>query len=110
WYLNEWVETTHTIDYGVKSISGNEVVLQRIGQMPMPVDLKVTYKDGSTEEFYLPLEMMLGKKPTSATFVSYWGWANPEYKLQLKKPVKKVEIDPSKLMADINRSNNIAEQ
>lgn len=110
WYLNEWVETTHTIDYGVKGISGKEITLQRIGQMPMPVDLRVTYVDGSTEDLYLPLEMMLGKKPTTARFVSYWGWANPEYKLVVKKAVRKVEIDPSKLMADIDRSNNVMEK
>jgi hypothetical protein len=110
WYLNEWVETTHTIDYGVKSINDKEVILQRIGRMPMPVDLKITYEDGSSEDFYLPLEMMLGKKPTSAKYVSYWGWANPEYKLQLKKAVKKVEIDPSGLMADVDRGNNVLEK
>ncbi len=110
WYLNEWVETTHTIDYGVKSIEGNQVILQRIGQMPMPIDVRVIYTDGSTEDLYLPLQMMLGKKPTAARFVSYWGWAIPEYILKLKKPVKKVIIDPSLLMADVDRSNNIKEK
>ncbi len=110
WYLNEWIETTHTIDYGVKQISGNTITLQRIGQMPMPVDLRVTYIDGTVENFYLPLEMMLGKKPTASVFYGYWGWAIPEYTLDLKKEVKKAEIDPSLLMADIDRNNNVYEQ
>ena len=42
WYLNEWIQTTHTIDYGVKTVNGTEVTLERIGQMPMPVDVEVT--------------------------------------------------------------------
>ena len=47
WYLNEWTQTTHTIDYGVKSINGNEITIERVGKMPMPIDLEVTYKDGT---------------------------------------------------------------
>ncbi len=107
WYLNEWTQTTHTIDYAVKSISDKEIILNRIGQMPMPIDLKVTYVDGSIENFYIPLQMMLGKKPTTATILSDWGWANPNYNFSVKKSVKKVEIDPSLYMADVDRNNNI---
>lgn len=107
WYLNEWTQTIHTIDYAVKGVSGKEISLQRIGQMPMPIDLKVTYTDGSSEDFYIPLQMMLGKKPTSATVLSDWGWANPNYTFTAKKSIKKVEIDPSLYMADVDRSNNV---
>ncbi|RLD73219.1 MAG: M1 family peptidase [Bacteroidetes bacterium] len=109
WYLNEWVETTHTIDYAVKSVSDNKIVLNRIGQMPMPIDVKITYTDGSSEDFYIPLQMMLGNKPTQANTLSYWGWANQEFSFTTNKSVKKVEIDTSLLMADIDRSNNIYE-
>ncbi len=107
WYLNEWTQTIHTIDYAVEEISNNKISLKRIGQMPMPIDLKVTYTDGSSENFYIPLQMMLGKKPTSATILSDWGWANPNYTFSVKRSVKKVEIDPSLYMADVDRSNNI---
>jgi len=109
WYLNEWIETTHTIDYAVKSVSNNKITLNRIGQMPMPVDLKVTYIDGTSEDFYVPLEMMLGKKQTSAKVLPYWGWGNPEFTFTANKSVKKVEIDPSHLMADVDRNNNVFE-
>jgi len=109
WYLNEWIETTHTIDYAVKSVSDNKITLNRIGQMPMPVDLKVTYADGTSEDFYIPLEMMLGKKSTSAKVLPYWGWGNPEFTFTAKKSVEKVEIDTRHLMADVDRSNNIFE-
>lgn len=109
WYLNEWTQTIHTIDYAVKSVSNKEITLNRIGQMPMPIDLTVTYTDGTTENFYIPLQMMLGKKPTQATVLPYWAWGNPNFTFTTKKTIKKVEIDTSLLMADIDRSNNTFE-
>jgi hypothetical protein len=109
WYLNEWTETTHTIDYGVKSVEGNEITLERIGQMPMPIDVEVIYTDGTKQSYNIPLEMMRGNKPTTATILKDWGWAYPTYTFKAAKKVKSVEIDASKLMADINDENNVFE-
>ena len=106
WYLTDFGQTTNTIDYAVKSINGNQITLERIGLMPMPLDLTVTYTDGKTEDFYIPLRLMYGEKPTSATIKDDWGWAYPTYTLETSKQVKSVEIDPKKLTADINRENN----
>ena len=110
WYLTDWAQTTNTIDYGVKEINGKTIILERIGQMPMPIDITVNYADGSSEEFYIPLRMMRGEKPTNATTKADWPWAYPTYTLETDKSVKSVEIDPSELMADINRENNVAQQ
>ena len=107
WYLNEWTQTLHTIDYGIKSVDGKIITLERIGQMPMPIDLEVTYTDGSKESFNIPLRMMRGHKPTSATIIKDWGWAYPTYTFTTSKTVKAVEIDKSKLMADVNLDNNV---
>ncbi|WP_088324694.1 M1 family metallopeptidase [Polaribacter tangerinus] len=109
WYLNEWTQTLHTIDYGVKSVVGNEITLQRIGQMPMPIDLEVVYADGSVENFNIPLRIMRGNKPTTATVIEDWAWANPIYTFKTSKNIKSVTIDKSKLMADINDDNNVFE-
>lgn len=106
WYLIDFGQTTNTIDYGVKSIEGKTVTLERIGQMPMPIDLSVSYVDGSKEGFYIPLQMMRGEKPTDATIVGDWAWAYPTYTLKASKEVASVEIDSSQMMADINRENN----
>ena len=106
WYLNEWTQTTHTIDYSVKSIEAKTIILERIGQMPMPIDVEVTYLDGNSESFNIPLEMMRANKPTVATILKDWGWANPTYTFKTAKAVKSVAIDKSKLMADINEVNN----
>lgn len=110
WYLNEWVNTTHPIDYGIKSIDDNTVTLERVGTMPMPVDVSITYVDGSSENFNIPLRMQYGHKPTTNTILPDWAWAYPTYSFKVTKAVKKVELDPSKLMADFNQENNILEK
>ena len=109
WYLNEWTQTLHTIDYGVKSVNGKTITLERIGKMPMPIDVEVVYQDETTESFNISLEMMRGSKPTTATFLKDWGWAYPTYSFDVSKEVKSVQIDKSGLMADINLENNIFE-
>lgn len=106
WYLTDFVQTTNTIDYAVASIEGNKVTLKRIGLMPMPIDLSVTYTNGKTEDFYIPLQMMRGEKPTKATIIKDWAWAYPTYTFETSKPITSVQIDPMGLMADVNLTNN----
>src|SRR5690606_6646976 len=65
WYKEYWVYSTKSIDYGIESVkdagNGTTVIkLQRVGLMPMPIDLVITYKDGSQEMVYLPLVMQRG--------------------------------------------------
>ena len=91
----------------MKSVEGKSITLERVGLMPMPIDLSVTYTDGSNEEFYIPLQMMRGEKPTSATIISDWAWAMPNYTFEASKAVKSVEIDSSQMMADVKRENNL---
>lgn len=110
WYLIDFAQTTNTIDYAVDSITDKTVSLKRIGIMPMPIDLTVTYTDGTTEDFYIPLQMMRGEKPTEATIIADWAWANPNYTFEVSKTVKSVNIDPKQGMADVNRENNVMEK
>lgn len=106
WYLIDFAQTTNTIDYRIQSVEGKTITLERIGLMPMPLDLSVTYKDNSMEQFYIPLQMMRGEKPTTATILKDWAWAYPEYTFKTKKPVKHIEIDPKGLLADVDLTNN----
>lgn len=106
WFLNEWIETTHTIDYAISKVEKNTITLARVGQMPMPIDVTVTYIDGETEDFNIPLRMMLGEKSTKATILKDWSWGHPTYTFSTSKEIKEVEIDKSQLMADVDRENN----
>ena len=117
WYLIDWTQTTNTIDYAVTDLTeeGETTIvnLERIGLMPMPLDVKVTYTDGTSEMIYIPLQMMRWNKPAEdgmeRTLAKDWAWAYPTYKLSIAKPkstISNVQIDPAGLMADINRENN----
>ncbi|SDB61605.1 hypothetical protein SAMN03097699_2624 [Flavobacteriaceae bacterium MAR_2010_188] len=106
WYLSDWLNTTNTIDFGVKNIEGNKVEIERLGKTPMPIDLNVEYTDGTSEQFNIPLRDMRGNKPTESTILEDWAWAYPTYSFEAKKPIKCVTIDPNNLMADINPENN----
>ncbi len=120
WYLTDWTKTTNTIDYAIKSVESKgettEITLERIGLMPMPIDLYVAYEDGSHELFYIPLRMMWGEKPNpftelKRTVLEDWAWAYPIYDLKIDngKKVKSVIIDATQRMADINPDNNVWE-
>ncbi|MBW3545691.1 MAG: M1 family metallopeptidase [Bacteroidetes bacterium] len=119
WLFLDWVGTTNSIDYGIGSLdaaaNGNAVVrLQRMGEMPMPIDLVVTYTDGSQELVYIPLRMMYGEKEENLglkrTLAPDWTWVSRSYELELSRPLQEVqqlEIDPSGRLADVDRSNNL---
>ena len=118
WYLIDWTQTTNTIDYGIQSVSPDgektHVQLERIGLMPMPLDILVVYKDNSRETFYTALRMMRGEKENpyagiERTVLPDWPWAYPTYGFTIDRPIEEIQaivIDPSLLMADIDSSNN----
>ena len=106
WYLIDFGQTTNTIDYAVKTIEDNTATLERIGLMPMPIDAKVTFADGTTKMVHIPLRMMRWVKPNAENVQEDWPWAMPTYELKMDKEISKVEIDPSQLMADVKRDNN----
>ena len=107
WYLNWWARTTYTIDYTINVQNKNQVVLKRLGRMAMPLEVAVTYQDGSKELFYIPLDLMRGEKNIKATRLKDSTWGNPVYTFRTQKTIAKAEIDPSKKMADVNLENNI---
>lgn len=117
WYLTDFTQTTNTIDYGIKKVISEDkttkITLERIGLMPMPIDVLVTFEDDSQESYYIPLQMMWYKKVNPYPVIKRhilkdWSWAKPTYEFEVthKKRIKNILIDPSKLMADINLKNN----
>ncbi len=116
WFKEYWMNSTKTVDYGLNDIQAGEkgaiLSIQRLGKMPMPVEVCVTYKDGSKEMHYMPLDLMLAAKPAEyANWITHkeWQWTAPTYTFEISKPIsqlKAIEIDPSYRLPDINRSNN----
>ncbi|KAA1247291.1 M1 family metallopeptidase [Aquimarina sp. RZ0] len=118
WYLTDWTQTTNTIDYSIKEVLENgdktTVTLERIGIMPMPIDVYIEYTDGTQESFYIPLRIMRAEKNNpfpsiKRTILSDWTWTSPTYTMDIINPkskIKSITIDPHYKMADINSANN----
>jgi hypothetical protein len=119
WYREYWVNTTKTIDYGIDSVfeqdGATRIRLKRTGKMPMPVDVLLSFKDGTKEMHYVPMYLMFGEKPAEDTSVTRklydaWKWTHPLYEISTKRKLQeiiRIEIDPSQRMADTNRKDNL---
>ncbi len=117
WFFNDWIGTTHRVDYAIDSVFGDgtntTVKLLNKGTMPMPTEVLVSYKNGSEEIFYFPLRMMRNAKTefggTKSTLVSDWPWTNPKIEFSIQKPInniKSIELNKSKRVPDIDPTNN----
>jgi hypothetical protein len=114
WFKEYWVYSIHKIDYSVATVSDEKIVLKRLQPLPMPLDVTVTYANGSKELFYIPLDIMRGEKPNEnaqdkRTVLKDWTWTFPEYSFKPNGKVIKVEIDASVRLADVKRENNVWE-
>ncbi len=118
WYREYFVNTTKTIDYAIDSLweEGGKTKLRIVnkGKMPMPLDVQLTFKDGSREMHYIPMYLMFGEKQAEdasipTTVYEAWKWTHPSYIIETGRKLAEItiaEIDPSKRMADVNRKDN----
>ena len=119
WYLTDWTQTTNKIDYAISQVEENKnksiVTLERIGLMPMPLEVLVEYIDGTEEYYYIPISLMRGEKeqPKYAENwiqVKDWSWAFKKYTFEINnklESIKSIDINPTGLMADTDYSNDI---
>ena len=115
WYLNDWTRTTNKVDYDLNLFEkdSRNLSIKRIGRIPMPLEILVSFRDGSTAMYYIPIDLMQGNKTfdNDIIILEPWSWVNADYifKIQGNKKVLKIEIDPSKRLADVNQLKNILE-
>jgi hypothetical protein len=103
-----------TIDYAINSVVAEKdmttINLQRIGQMGMPIDLKVKLKSGETLLYNIPMTKMRGSKPLkNMNLLDSWSWAKPYYSFTINVTdgnISEIIIDPKGEMADVDRVNN----
>ena len=96
WFQNKW-----KIDQAVTSVKyknsdfkqGSILKVENIGQLPMPVQGEITFKDGSNQSFSLPVEVW--KRNTQWTF-----------ELPTNKEITSVKLDPKGNYPDADPSNN----
>lgn len=118
WYKEYWINSTKTIDYAIDSLweegGKTKIRLSRQGLMPMPIDLQLTFKDGSRELHYIPLDLMYGEKPVEGKAVdrkiyTAWKWTHPDFTIETSRKLldlSVVEIDPTQRLADVEKKNN----
>jgi hypothetical protein len=118
WYKQYWINSTKTIDYAIDSLweegGKTKIRLNRVGLMPMPIDLQLTFKDGTKELHYIPMNLMYGEKPAEDSAIvrkiyDPWKWTHSTYTVETNRRLSdftSLEIDPSLRMADIDRKNN----
>jgi hypothetical protein len=100
WFWNPWYFEKGFPDLAVKDVNmkknNAEITIEKIGAVPVPIDLKITFADDSTEAVH---------KSTTV-----WKTGNKEAKINVKvmKEIKKVELN-TKLTPDVNEKNNVYE-
>ncbi|HEX8277057.1 MAG TPA: M1 family metallopeptidase [Segetibacter sp.] len=119
WYKEYWVNTTKTIDYAIDSLweenGKTNIRIKRVGEMPMPIDVQIIFKDSTKELHNIPLDLMFGQKPVESetiptTFHAEWQWTHPTYTFETNRKlldISGVQIDPSQRLADIDPRNNL---
>ena len=117
WFLTDWTQTTNTINYSIDAVeeamAGTTIRLKRKEVMPMPLEILIQYKNGEIELHYIPISLMRGEKENPYglewKIQPDWTWANLDYSFTIDKEKNQIEaivIDPSNLMADIDKTDN----
>jgi hypothetical protein len=97
WFWRGWFIGSGNIDLGITKVVQNPdsavITFVNKGDVPMPVVFKVIYDDDTKETKTLPVEI--------------WQRTNEwDYLLKSPKKVKAIEIDPLRLLPDVDTSDN----
>lgn len=118
WYFDEWINTTHTLDYALVELlqvgDSIQITLARKGEMLMPVDVMLVARDGSQTLYHVPLSLSRGaKRPgsdrQSLTVLPPWQWTNLRYTFSVKGDIGALlgaSLDPYGRTADRDREND----
>ncbi len=116
WFFNEWINSTKLCDYAIDALSSEPsakgyattITLSNRNEIVMPLDIILTYDDGSKAMANVPVEEW--RKPEVEFHLPRWEWVMRDYSTTFITPkrVVRAEIDSSMLLFDIDRTNNIA--
>ncbi len=118
WYNEYWVNTTKVIDFSIDTIYTQDektAVQLGTGLMHMPVDIEVTFTDGSKKMYYIPNTLLRGEKPNEfidmdRVILDDWPWTHPNYTFFIdnsQEQIESISIDPSGRLADVDLQNNV---
>ncbi|HXW98057.1 MAG TPA: M1 family metallopeptidase [Gemmatimonadales bacterium] len=102
WFWRGWFYTTDALDQAVDSVAQRpgqdgknqvEVFLRNAGQMVMPVEVQLTYDDGTTQIVRYPVEIWYAGDAYTARIIT-------------DKPVVAAMVNPDGLLPDLVPQNN----
>ncbi len=101
WFWKEWFYETWKLDQSVKGVkyvndnpaNGALITIENLQQMALPAIVKITEKNGNTQEIRLPVNIW--QRNAEWTF-----------KYNSTSPITSVILDPNTELPDINRKNN----
>jgi hypothetical protein len=120
WFQHYWINTTKTIDYGIKNVKydpeSTTITLVNKGGVPMPVDFSVLTKDKKVVNYNIPLSLTRTWKTKDIygpfKTLPYWAWTQQEYTFTIpytKAQLSAIGIDFSQRLADVNPEDNYLE-
>lgn len=120
WFLHYWINTTKTIDYGIKNVkydtTSTTITLVNKGGVPMPIDFSILTKDKKVINYNIPLSLTHTWKTTDIygpiNNLPYWPWTQQEYSFTIpynKDQISALGIDFSHRLADVNPEDNYLE-
>lgn len=97
WFWKPWFFETGYPDLAIEKATNDNVIIKKVGSYPVPIDLKITYTDGSEEVIHKP--------------ASVWKHGENSYQIKINnaKSYKKIELI-SVLGPDVNKQNNTFEK
>ena len=120
WFQHYWINTTKTIDYGIKNVKydpeSTTITLVNKGGVPMPVDFSILTKDKKVVNYNIPLSLTRTWKTKDIygpfKTLPYWAWTQQEYTFTIpytKAQLSAIGIDFSQRLADVNPEDNYLE-
>ncbi len=113
-YFQYMINTTHHVDVAIKQVritpDSTFIELERIGKLPLPVDLRISTAEGVVMDHHIPQVVTQGNRPleNGEVLMAPWPWTHPTYTVAMpvSLPGCTIEVDPQGWTADADRTNN----
>lgn len=96
WFWKKWFFEGGVLDLAIKNVKGKQITIENKGNKPLPIDVEITFADGSTEKMHKTVEAW--KSGTKTVVLS----------TKSNKKIKKVTLG-STYVPDSNKKDNVFE-
>ncbi|MEX0686398.1 MAG: M1 family metallopeptidase [Balneolales bacterium] len=100
WFWRSWYYETWLLDQAITEVKENgmatEIIIEDLGEVPMPVFITITLANGETIEHTIPVDIWLKGYRIASLVIE-------------EQNIQRVEIDAKRNFPDVDTSNNIWE-